>query len=152
MKIRWYILGFGKPHPLRCSFFSESRWIGNTNIFKFLRSGGDRCRKRTKKPIMLHIPTRSFVVDFRVFFRTQSLTRRNTFPRQKNVLVPASDRHFLRRYEIPLVFLCVQILVNNGLLLFSKNDFVASRESFQRAASAAAQAEPSNQDNGKVSP
>lgn len=44
----------------------------------------------------------------------------------------------------------MQILVNNGLLSFSKNNFVAAQESFQKAASAAAKAEPSNLD-GEIS-
>lgn len=43
------------------------------------------------------------------------------------------------------LILCVQILVNRGLLLLSKNDFVSAQEKFEKAAGAAAAALPAKQ-------
>lgn len=46
----------------------------------------------------------------------------------------------------------MQVLVNNGLLSFSRNNFVAAQESFQKAASAAAKTEPSSLNDGESFP
>lgn len=58
---------------------------------------------------------------------------------------------FVRTYAASAVFTASQILVNRGLLLFSKNEFVAAQESFEGAAeltAAVAKAAPPRQSEG----